>query len=186
MDEKRANPRRLGDIEDIEAFVRAIAGELTSDWEEREELVADGLEFVSRRYRELAPGESLREALGRKLKWHMLDRRRERHPEWRRNTRTGESYSLAPTGLAWEHEGEARGLPVGRDTAEVALSRLNLAIFAGESDLRDSRKTGAYVGVPSHRALATGQAGEIWAAIREERGAPVPSTGPAFSTLRSL
>jgi hypothetical protein len=159
----------LDDIQDVRAYVSAVAHKLTADPAELEELVGDGLAFACECRRKLPFGGSLRGALAAGLESHLRDRWRERHPEWRRNTRAGKTYSVAPTGLAWE-QGEAVGVPpLTTDPADLARSRVNLALFREEADLLDPRKMGRYLGMPSAAPLPTAAAREVWTMIEAER-----------------
>ena len=89
------HPIPLGDIADVEAYVRAVLATLPAyGRDEREELVLDGLELVMRKHAELRPGQSLHQALGGWLRWRLQDRWRERHTEWRRDTRAATAYPL--------------------------------------------------------------------------------------------
>jgi hypothetical protein len=173
MERQLPQPLTLGDVRDVEAYVRAIVATLSlGAQDEFEEFVADGLELVARKYSELRPGQSLKRSLDGWLRWRLQDRWRERHDEWRRNTSGATAYALAvPTGLAWEHaeeEGEEAAF-VARDERGLIDSRLSLEAFTSEADLRDPRKVGRYRGVPSWARLATRQAQDVWAQIGEER-----------------
>ena len=178
MERQLPQPWALGDVRDVEAYVRKIVATLGRlEQDEFEESVADGLELVARKYRELRPGQSLQRALSRWLASRLRDPWRQRHPEWRRDARGATAYALpVPTGLAWEHpeqEGEQTAF-AARDERELIDSRLALEAFGSESDLRDPRQIGRYRGVPSWAGLATGAARELWPAIREERAATEP------------
>jgi hypothetical protein len=169
MKRQLPHPLALGDVVDVEACVRRAVATLKISAAEREELVADGLELVSRRYAELSPGASLRAALAGWLKLRLRDRWRERHPEWRRNTRARTNYGvLAPTGLT-EGWAPTRVPHLAVDQSRLVESRLALASFRSEEDLRDPRQVGRYCGVPSRAALATGAARDVWATIAAER-----------------
>lgn len=165
----------LGDINDVEAYVHVIVATLgIGSLEEQEELVADGLEIVSRIYGELDPGASLQEKLGGMLAFRLRDRWRARHPEWRRDARGATSYMLPPaTQISESYDGG----PDGFDVSALIMSRMALQIFQHEADLRDPRQIGRYYGVPSWRAVPTGAAREIWARIQEERD-PIGATAP--------
>jgi len=166
-------PFALGDLADVEAYVRAIVATLTlGEGDEFAEYVADGLELVVHRQKTLAPGQSLKRSLDGWLRWRLQDRWRERHDEWRRNSRGATAYALlVPTGLAWEHPEDegAEAAFAARDERGLIDSRLALEIFISEADLRDPNKVGRYRGVPSWAGLATGRAQELWAQIEEER-----------------
>ena len=186
MERQLPRPLALGDIADVEAYVRTIVATLSLDnRDEDEELVADGLELVSRKHGELRAGASLEKALNTWLSWRLRDRLRERRPEWRRNTRAATAYALpCPTGLAWE-SGEAEPLSLAFDESPLVDSRLALAPFRSEAELRDPRRIGGYLGVPSAAGVATGTAREIWTVMVEERGptaGSVPSQPDPFAT----
>ena len=172
----------LGDVHDVEAYVRSIVATLdVEDADEREQLVSDGFEQVWRTHQQLRPGESLQQALSGLLAWRLKDRRRASHREWRRNPRAQTATSFAgPTGLAWEHGGQPPGL-TSPDERRLISSRLALQHLTSEADLHDPRQIGRYRGVPSWAGLATGTAREIWATIEEERRltrGPTPSQPP--------
>jgi hypothetical protein len=187
MDERR--PIQLGDIDDLDEHVRAVVRGLHPAANEIEDLVASGYELAVRRQQELAPGESLKEALEVWLELRLRDVRRKNHPEFRRNTRAGTSYSLpVPTGLASEHE-STLGVPAGDDVWRVSHSRMNLEMFHREKDLYNPRNVGKFLGVPSAAAIATQRAHEIFATLDAERAVterggftlgPATATAPAF------
>jgi hypothetical protein len=135
----------------MKAYVRAVIKSRfpasLSDFE-RQELEADGLELYARGLRGRALGNALID------RWHTFQR--------------GSRSGMNATGLAWEHGGE--GMPGRNPGFERRLeSRQALLAFRGEADLRDSRLIGRYLGLPSHRPLATGAAREIWPEIAAER-----------------
>lgn len=182
-------PFALGDVTDVGAYVWHVVQKLGYPLDETEELVGDGFELVSQKHAELPPGASLKGALDRWLTFRLRDRWRARHPEWRRNTRAGTTYGRpVPTGLAIEHGGPDR--LAGEADLRVVESRLALASsFERERDLRDPRRLGRYLGMPSVAALATGAAREIWAAIVTEReltAPPAASSPPPFRFIRGL
>ena len=183
MERQLLHPVALGDINDVEAYVGAIMATLRlDDQDEQEELIAEGLELVVCRHASLGPGESLQQALAGWLRHRLQDRWRERHPEWRRNTRGATAYLLpAPTGLAWEHQPETCSFdPAGPDERGLAHSRLALEIFENEDDLGDPRKVGRSQGVPSLKAIPTGTRHGLWTLITDERNTP---TNPAPAEL---
>lgn len=182
----------LGDVSDVEAYVRRIAMALAIDEpDEIEELVADGLELVSRKHAELSPGASLQLALGGWLEARLRDRWRKRHPEWRRNTRAATAYSgPVATGPAWEHGGfdEVLASSAPNDSRLIQSRLSHASVFQSEADLLDPRRIGRYGGKPSLAALATGQAREIWATTIEERRLVtglLPSQPTAFTVFES-
>jgi hypothetical protein len=191
MERQLPQPLTLGDVRDVEAYVRAIVATLSlGEQDEFDEFVADGLALVARKYSELCPGQSLKRSLDGWLRWRLQDCWRERHDEWRRNTGGATAYALAlPTGLAWEHaeeEGEEAAF-VACDERRLIDSRLSLEAFTSEADLRDPRKVGRYRGVPSWAGLATRQAQDVWAQIGEERQltARAPASQPPPFTFEA-
>jgi hypothetical protein len=173
----------LGDIPDLEAFIRSTLRYLRPRVTDREieDLVADGFALAYDKHLHLAPGESLQHALTQSLKSRLQDRRRANHPEWRRNSRAATAYALpTPTGLACEHGQDPIGLAM-IDEHRLTQSRLHLASVTNPTQLRDPRMIGRYKGVPSHAALPTGLANEIWDTIQAERSItdpPRPSSPP--------
>ena len=166
----------LGDINDLNAFVRKIARTITQNEFELEELVDEGIALASERYTELAPGESLQEVLGGWLGYRLRDHWRKEHRDVRRNSRAGTTYVLPiPTGLSWEHAATTAGMPAVTEQKMIE-SRLNLSFITSAEDLRNPRIIGRVVGVPSYAAIATARSEEVWAAIREER--ELSSPGP--------
>src|SRR5438105_9973719 len=106
----------LGDIIDLYAYVAKIARSLTSDEDEFEDLLGEGVTLACERAKRLAPGESASSALAFWLESRLRDERRKRHPEWRRNSRGGTAYSLqVPTGLAWEQDTTTVSMPARAD-----------------------------------------------------------------------
>jgi hypothetical protein len=147
-----------------------------------EELVSQGFLIVEEVQRKTPVGESLREAVGRTLGSRLIDHWRRLHPEIRRNTRAGKTYSLpAATGLSYEHERSdddgGRGEPgaqLGIVHPEVEIER-RLALeclrrVERREQLQDPRFVGpVFFGVPSHRALPTARAEEFFADLQAER-----------------
>jgi hypothetical protein len=148
----------LGDIEDIEAFVRAVAHNTFPGLppDEFEDVVADGLEIAWQKMAAIPEGESLEQRLG-PLDRRLIDRRRTWYRERRGRgaTRTVEVSSLdeqaenlkqpdftddAIPRAAVESILDAGG---GLDDPNVA-GRLR-----GLTDFGDGR----YLGVPSHHPL---------------------------------
>ena len=165
----------LGDIADLEAYVGKVARTITQDEQELEDLTAEGIAFAYERQLRLQPGESLGEAISTLLEYRLRDYRRKQHREWRRNGRTGITYSLPEaTGLSWEHDGATTaGMPAGNEEGLIE-SRLGLDLFNGPEDLRNPRLIGRYKGVPSAAGLATVTSLNIWAEIEEERNLTRP------------
>jgi len=160
----------LGDIADLHAYVRKIAQTITQNEDDLEELADEGIALAYQRQTQLEPGESLQQALSSWLESRLRDHWRKQHPEWRRNSRAATAYTLqTPTGLSWEqHAGTTTGMPAA-DCHGVIESRLNLSLITSAKDLRNPRITGHFAGVPSHAALPTGRADELWATIEQER-----------------
>ena len=173
MERQLPQPLALGDVKDVEAYVRAIVATLRlGERDEFEEYVADALELVVQRQKAIRPGQSLQRSLAGWLRWRLQDRRRERHQEWRRNARGATAYSLpTPTGLAWEHPGNEGEEPAlaAHEEERLVQSRLQFAAFSDEAELRDPRRIGRFRGVPSWAALPTGTAHELWQLIKDER-----------------
>jgi hypothetical protein len=169
----------LGDIDDLHAYVRKIARPLARDEQELEEFLGQGILLAYERFLTLEEGESLSEALSFWLESRLRDYRRKQHPEWRRNSRAGTSYTLpSPTGLAWEHSATTAGTHAADDTPFIE-SRLALQqLFTRREDLYDPRLIGRYLRVPSAAGLATGAAAEIWPTIDEEQAFTKPNPFP--------
>jgi DNA-directed RNA polymerase specialized sigma24 family protein len=173
MQRQLSRPLTLGDVRDVEAYVRTIVARLgLVERDEFEDFVSEGLALVASKHKSLQPGQSLQQALSGWLACRLRDHWRQRHREWRRDSRAATAYALpVPTGLAWEHPEEAgeETALAARDESKVIDSRLGLQLFQHESDLRDPRTVGRYRGVPSWAGVATGRSRELWAQIQEER-----------------
>jgi hypothetical protein len=164
----------LGDINDLRAFVAKIARAISDDPSELEELVDEGIVLACEREKTCQPQQNVQKALNGWLELRLRDYWRKQHPEWRRNSRAGISYSRGtPTGLAWEHAETDEGMRASDESA-VIDSRLRLRLLQSEADLRDPRVIGRLCGVPSHAGVATARANETWLAIEAERALTQP------------
>jgi hypothetical protein len=153
---------RLGDIDDLHAFVSKIARTISDEPSESEELLSEGIALACERATTLTPGESLQQRLAGWLESRLRDYRRKQHPEWRRNSRAGTNYTRgAPTGLAWEHAVTNEGMQA-TDQSALIESRLRLRFIQSEADLRDPRVIGRRATAPrstrSARSMPTSTA----------------------------
>jgi hypothetical protein len=155
---------RLRDIDDVQAYVRKVAGTVTTDVDT--DFVQEGIRIVYEKERELSPGASLRDAIGGRVS--------ERGGSWLRcrllNIVKGSS-AVTVEGPSKQEE-EADEL---KSVEADALSNVALRIFESREQVRDPRvvarylnEAGLYQGA-SHRPPGSAAAVEIWAAMEAER-----------------
>jgi hypothetical protein len=151
----------MREIQDVKGYVAKVVGDELGFADE--DAIQEALAFVSAVDKELPPGEDLGPALSG-LRFHLLRWRRAQHPEVRRNTSAGTTYSYVATGLA-EGEGAAA---LGRQEVPYESHAFIRSIFKSEADFRDSRLMGKLLGVPSAAMLASGAAADVWATLESE------------------
>jgi hypothetical protein len=175
-------PIRLGDIDDLEAFVSGVVRTtlfprpLTPD--ETGEMVSEGLALAWARFVELGESrklDSLQEALGGWLGSSLQKSWFRIHREFRDNRRAG-TKRVVP--LEVFDDEQTRFSDDGREQREI-FSRLAMAPVSSEADLRNPQFIGRMRPVaglppsPSHMGLATVMAAELFALTLDERdGSP--------------
>jgi len=151
----------MREIQDVKAYVAKVAVDELGFADE--DAIQEGLAFVSAVNAGLPAGANFGTSLNG-LRFHLLQWRRAQHPEVRRNTSAGTSYSYTATGLA---EGEGAAM-LGRQDVPYESHAFIRSIFKCEADFRDPRLMGKLLGVPSAAMLAKGAAADVWATLESE------------------